>query len=248
MSKIIVPASCNIDLSFEAAPFHHRFLAWLLDIFIMLGYILVMSFFIGKYMSHHHSTGRDLSYLYNLSSVEMIAFSPILVYHLLSELLLNGQSIGKRLLGMKVISETGTNASLYQYLIRWLLRVVDFGFSMGFIGFVTSIATKKGQRLGDVAAGTLVVKTRVKSDLGNTIFQEVETGYVPVYANVLRLSDRDMNVIKNILDASRRDNKLELAERTSDKIRSVLQITQHQHPIEFLETILKDYNALADRK
>jgi hypothetical protein len=110
------------------------------------------------------------------------------------------------------------------------------------------LSGKKTQRLGDLAAGTLVIKTRVQSSISNTVFFELEDSYQPRYTNVLRLSDRDMNIIKTILDTSRKQNNYSLAERTSDKIRSALNISDYQDPVEFLETILKDYNYLSIQK
>ena len=56
-----------------------------------------------------------------------------------------------------------------------------------------------------------------------------------------------MNIIKTILDASLKQKNYELAERTSAKIRTALKITDYQHPVEFLETVLKDYNYLSNK-
>jgi uncharacterized RDD family membrane protein YckC len=248
MSKIIVKTSFNIDLSFETAAFYQRFVAWLIDIIIMGGYLLFMLFMFNLFNAFSgHSSSSDKSDWYNVSFLQLIIVSPIFVYHVLSELLLNGQSIGKKVMKIKVISDTGINASLDQYLLRWLLRIVDFSLSCYLIGFFTVIGNKQNKRLGDLVAGTLIVKTTQSYDLNDTVFREVESGYVPVYTNVLKLSDRDMNVIKSILDNSIKNDNIDLAERAADKIRQVLNITQYKHPFEFLETILKDYNYLANK-
>jgi len=246
MSKIIVKTSFNIDLSFETAAFHQRFVAWLIDIIVMIGYLLI-TFKVMSFFQTNTSSNSDKSSMYNLSFLQLIIISPIFVYHVLSELLLNGQSIGKKIMKIKVISDTGINASLDQYLLRWLLRIVDFSLSAYLIGFFTVIGNKQNKRLGDLVAGTLIVKTIQSYNLNDTVFREVESGYVPIYTNVLKLSDRDMNVIKTILDNSIKNDNIDLAERAADKIRQVLNITQYKHPFEFLETILKDYNYLANK-
>ncbi|HYK43589.1 MAG TPA: hypothetical protein VEV83_00370, partial [Parafilimonas sp.] len=69
----------------------------------------------------------------------------------------------------------------------------------------------------------------------------------PRFKEVMRLSDRDMNVIKGILDNSRKYNNFDIAARTSDKIRSLLNITDYEEPVEFLETLLKDYNYFSNQ-
>lgn len=244
MEKIRIPTSFNIELEFELADVLKRFLGWLIDIAIQFAYLMIAYNIFYSFFSNTKSGKSDLPLLYNLSAVDMILSVPVLVYHFLSELLLNGQSIGKKLVGIKVISETGNRPSVYQFLLRWLIRPFDFYFFL-LPAFVTALVSKKNQRLGDLAAGTLVIKSRVKSNIEDTIFLELEDSYKPRYNNVLRLSDRDMNIIKTILDASVKQKNYELAERTSGKIRAALNITDYQHPIEFLETVLKDYNYLS---
>ncbi len=188
-----------------------------------------------------------MPFLYNMSSVELLLYVPVLLYHLLNELLMNGQSIGKKIMGIRVISESGNRPSVYQFLLRWFLRPFDVFFFL-MPALICMLASKKTQRLGDLAAGTLVIKTRVSSSISNTVFFELDESYQPRYTNVLRLSDRDMNIIKTILDTSRRQSNYSLAERTSTKIRAALNISEHQDPVEFLETILKDYNYLSLQK
>lgn len=261
MEKIKIPTSFNIELDFEVANLMQRFAAWLIDLVVQIVYTLVLY----KFLVSNLSFSKDIVSLIS----EIVVYLPILMYHLLSEIIMNGQSLGKKLLGIKVISETGNRPSFYQYLLRWLIRPFDVtSLGMGFLAFsaasgkndwlfvllylvilVTAIVVliKKHKRLGDLAAGTLVIISRVKTDINDTVFFELEEAYQPRYQNVLRLSDRDMNIIKTILDTSVKQKNYELAERTSAKIRTALQITEYQHPVEFLETVLKDYNYLSNK-
>ena len=55
----------------------------------------------------------------------MLLFLPVLVYHLALEMTMNGQSLGKKIVGIRVVNENGGKASISQFLIRWLLRVSD---------------------------------------------------------------------------------------------------------------------------
>jgi hypothetical protein len=160
---------------------------------------------------------------------------------------MNGQSIGKKLIGIKVIGEDGGRPAIHQYLIRWLTRPFDF-FFFGLIGLLTVILSKKNQRLGDMAAGTLVIKTKIITDIDDTVFFEVEDAYKPRFAEVMRLSDRDMNTIKGVLNNSKRYNNFDVAARLSEKIRTVLNITEYVEPVEFLEILLKDYNYFSNQQ
>ena len=247
MDKIKIPTSFNIELEFETAEFHKRLFAWIIDIIILYCYIIIVSKLLNYYVTANKPSGQNLPFWYNLSGLVMLLYIPVLLYHLVCELTMNGQSIGKKLMRIKVISENGSRPALYQFLMRWLLRLADFGISLGLAGFISVLVSKKSQRLGDIAAGTLVIKTNTKPALSDTVFFELEDDYQPRYKDVMRLSDRDMNVIKSILDASIKHKNFELAERTSGKIRTVLNIQEYQHPVEFLETVLKDYNYLSNQ-
>jgi uncharacterized RDD family membrane protein YckC len=73
----------------------------------------------------------------------------------------NGRSLGMQLLGIHVISKDGGRASMMQLFIRGILLFVDT-FIWGLVGFVTIICSRYRQRVGDHAAKTVVVRTRVE--------------------------------------------------------------------------------------
>jgi uncharacterized RDD family membrane protein YckC len=74
----------------------------------------------------------------------------------------NGRSLGMQLLGIHVISKDGGRASMMQLLIRGILLIVDT-FFWGLVGWVTIICSRYRQRVGDHAAKTVVVRTRVEA-------------------------------------------------------------------------------------
>lgn len=90
-----------------------------------------------------------------------VVFFELLVawlYFVLLEWLWNGQTIGKRIFGLRVISEDGEPARFVAVIVRNLVRVVDFlPFFYG-LGLVTLIVSSRSQRLGDYAGGTFVVR------------------------------------------------------------------------------------------
>ena len=82
---------------------------------------------------------------------------PLLFYTVLCEILNQGQTLGKMVMNMRVIKQDGTSPSLGAYLMRWLLYLID-GPITSFAGLVVMILTRNNQRLGDLAAGTVVIK------------------------------------------------------------------------------------------
>jgi uncharacterized RDD family membrane protein YckC len=246
MEKIKISTSFNIELDFETPEFHKRFFAWLIDILIQAAYFIIISKLLSLFVPADKKNGNDLPFLYNMSAVYLLFFLPLLVYHLFFELVMNGQSIGKKLMKIKVISENGGRPALHQYLIRWLTRPFDFYF-FGLVGLLSVVLSKKNQRLGDMAAGTLVIKTQIEANISDTVFFELNEAYVPHFPQVMRLSDRDMNTIKGVLNNTHRYNNFDIAQRLSEKIRTVLNINEYVEPVEFLEILLKDYNYYSNK-
>ncbi len=247
MEKIKILTSFNIELDFETPEFHKRLFAWLVDFTILIAYYIICENLLRKVASGHEPADNDLPFLYNLSAVYLLLFVPLLSYHLLCEIFMHGQSIGKKIIGIKVIGESGGRPALHQYLIRWLTRPFDFIF-FGLVGLLAVVLSKKNQRLGDMAAGTLVIKTKIETDIDDTVFFELDEEYKPRFSAVMRLSDRDMNTIKGVLNNTKRYHNIDVAARLSAKIRAVLNISEHVEPVEFLETLLKDYNYYSGRE
>jgi hypothetical protein len=93
-----------------------------------------------------------------------------------------------------------------------------------------------------------VVSTKSKASLGDTIFRDMSTvDYQPRFPQILKLSDRDMNKIKTLMDQAVKSNNPELAARVAYRVRDVLEIKTDMQPAEFLETVLNDYNYYTTR-
>jgi uncharacterized RDD family membrane protein YckC len=266
MPQLIIPTSFNISLEFEVPDFGRRLGAWVIDIVVLFFYFLLYSYIMDKISESVGYDQRDSPFFIMLN---LLLVSPFFFYHFFCEVFWDGQSVGKKLLKIKVISEAGSRPSLGQFAIRWLLRCSDiyiilivilsifwrFGgaFYFSFLGgliiadIVAVIATPKSQKLADLAAGTLLISTAVKGSIEDSVFMHVADTYVPSFPQVMRLSDRDMNAIKNILTNAQKRSDYELAERTADRIKTVLKIESSISPFDFLDTVLKDYNFLSTR-
>src|SRR6185312_7043135 len=118
--------------------------------------------------------------------------------------------------------------------------------SIMFIADLIIIGTsRQGKRLGDLAAGTMLINAKPKGDITDTIFMEVADNYVPFFPQVMRLSDRDINTIKGILDSGRRSGNSLMVENASLRVKNVLAINDQMPAFDFLDTLLKDYNYLS---
>ncbi|WP_341842347.1 RDD family protein [Chitinophaga caseinilytica] len=262
MPNIKIPTVFNIDLEFEAADLGRRLVAYLLDLIIRVAYVLVAMYFIEK--ADLSSTDRSVIY-------SVVVLLPVSLYYLVSELLMRGQSLGKRVMDVKVVSLMGNVPSLSQVALRWMFRLIESPLlTMFFIGAILTetspftalmvlligmlpvvmvLRSPLNQRLGDMAAGTILVRTRQRHRLEDTIFREiVQENYEPRFPQILRLSDRDLSKIKSVIDSTHRSQDFVMAERISFKIKEVLHIESDMPALEFLETLLNDYNYLVTRK
>lgn len=271
MPTLKVPTSFNIELEFEIPDFSRRMLALVIDIIIQVLYLILAAQVIKGIVS---TWTWDADDLHNLSALWMIFMVPIFTYHFICELLMNGQSWGKRAMGLRVVNENGGRAGASQFAIRWLLRISDTwlvallfilvrtslvgldaqsafiviaAFAFLLTDIILVVSSSKGQRIGDTLAKTILINTNTDVNISETVFQEVETNYTPVFPQIMQLSDKDINAIKSILESTRRRTDHTMAESAAAKIKAHLGIHSDLGPIDFLDTLLKDYNYLSVR-
>jgi len=271
MATIKVLTSFNIDVEFEIPEFYRRLLSLLIDIVIEYFYYrIALAVFIAIANSYDP---WEIDTQYDLWGIGLLLFLPLLVYHIILEITMNGQSIGKKIMGIRVVNENGGRASISQFLIRWLLRVSDlwivglvlllisnggFGdvestimilaaFAFLIVDIILVVSSKKGQRIGDMLAHTILIRTSSKASIEETVFQEVEDSYTPSFPQIMQLSDRDINAIKSILETARRKGNFHIAASAGDRIKSHLKIESSLDPIDFLDILMKDYNYLSTK-
>jgi uncharacterized RDD family membrane protein YckC len=237
----------NIEVEFAITPFHKRLFAWLIDLAIIIGY-----YYMATRMTSALNWDENENWAYVLLSL------PPLFYHLICEISLHGQSMGKKALAIRVITMDGGQPSLSQYLIRWAFRMADFPiWLLGFIrygelslwfaillfsGLICVLATPYTQRIGDLVAGTIVIDTRTRFSWEDTVFTELESNYQPRFPQVMQLTDKDINTLKSIIGTVRKKSDYDLSMRIGERIKAKLNISSDQDSLDFLETLLKDYN------
>ncbi len=275
MGAIKVPTNFNIELEFEVPEFYRRLLALLIDVILQYFYLRIAGAIFESIVSSSDLSDTDSHY--DLWSVRWLLLLPIMIYHLVLELTMNGQSIGKRVMGLRVVDENGGKPSFSQFAIRWLLRLSDvwivqillyifyvvmtndvinnveivalvlFAFAFFATDIILVVSSKKGQRIGDILAKTILISVRTKSNIEETVFQEVADNYVPSFPQIMQLSDKDINAIKSILETARKKGDYNMGEAAGAKIKSHLRIESSMPPFDFLDTLLKDYNYLSTK-
>lgn len=240
MGIISVTTTQNIELEYELAGLSDRIFARLLDFLCIIGYIILIMAIVGFGQFSYFIDNNPWIFIF-------VLVIPIVTYHLICETLFNGQSVGKMILKIRVISLNGNQPALSQYLIRWLFRLVDFSLSGSLVAVIMVAASEKHQRLGDVVAGTAVIKTSPKTRITETIFTPVpENNYIPVYPEVINLSDSDIQILKEVILNAHRYTNTMIAFDAMRKIENVLHIqNKHESPLQFLNAIVQDYNHLA---
>ncbi len=261
MPTVQINTAFNVGLEFEIAAFHKRLFAYLVDFAILLIYLYAV-----KYLLYNTLNMPDGKYV----GFDILIISlPMFLYSLLTELLLNGQTLGKKLMRIRVISLDGGEPTFGQFLLRWITKFFEWPFLFGYIassvisifvyaiytGFfgiavvIIILVTKKNQRLGDIAAGTAIVDTKTALNVQDTIFMNVNMqNYVATFPQVMRLSDNDINTIKTVLTQAKKSHNHDICIRVEYKIKEVLNIDSKLSSIDFLEKLMEDYNFLATKE
>jgi uncharacterized RDD family membrane protein YckC len=231
MQKVGIQTTQNVLIDYEVAGLGDRIGAYLLDSLLTGAYYVVL-FLI-------NSEVAELPTWLNI-----LLILPPFLYHLLCEMLLNGQSLGKRQLNLKVVRLDGTPPGIGSYLLRWLLRPIDI-WLYGSVAIITILINGKGQRLGDLAAGTTVVKYRNQQYSFDqqlyTPSPEQENEYQVQFPQVSRLNERDIALIRETLRNYRLTGNTQPVQVMADKAQELLGIQTNLAPLKLLHTLVKDF-------
>ena len=240
MDTIKVNTSQNVTIDYPVAGLGERIAARLIDILFFV--ILYILFILLGLIS---SVIKGEMVIMVLLVIYMIGY---VFYNLVFEIFLNGQSIGKRFLKIKVISLDGSQPSLGQYFMRWLFRLVDFVMTLQVGGLISIAVTENKQRIGDVVAGTTVIKMVPHTSMAHIAFHppEVEQNYTPMFPMVRELSDRDVELIHEVITTFYKTGNRDLILVMGPKIATLLGIAKpsEMNELEFLNAVIKDYTYL----
>jgi uncharacterized RDD family membrane protein YckC len=239
----------QIALEFPLAGVGSRSMALALDSLIQLGIALallvigaLLGFGIGSVISRlGGGTSGQAAGLWVFALTVLLMFSAWYGYFAVFEILWRGQTPGKRALGLRVISVSGRPITPLQAILRNLLRLVDQLPALYAVGIISVLVSSRNQRLGDLAAGTVVVREQPTEAL--QIPGESTRVQGRLRAN--RLTEQEFALIERFLQR-RADLDVEVRGRTAQQIatrvreRLGLPASDVQHE-ELLERLLAEY-------
>lgn len=243
MPNIDIRTTQNVTIEYELAPLQERFFAFFID-FLIYSVASYAFWLLILFILSDAITGWGATFIW------MAVIFGILGYHLLSDIIGNGQSIGKRALSIKVVRLDGLEPGVGEYLLRSVFLMLDFIFSFGALGAILIGSTFKNQRLGDLAANTAVIRIKNKTAFRLHDILKINTldNYEPKYPAVRQMTEADMLLIKNLLtryQSFQNDSHAEAIRLATTNICQQLDLEVPKgNQIEFLKTLIRDYIVL----
>ena len=232
MEQFQIETAQNISISQNTAHLGDRMLAYVIDSFIILVYYVLIVLLL---------TSLDVDFG-DMWSLYLVLSLPAFLYYVLLESFMNGQTVGKNLMQIRVVKLDGSKPGFASYFIRWVLRIIDVVLTTGGVAVFTILIKGTGQRVGDIAAGTTVITEKKKVFLKDTLLRELPSDYSPKFPQVTIFKDREMQTIKELYDAAKRNGDHNVIVSLSDQIKKVTEIATETKPVEFVDIVIKDYN------
>lgn len=239
MKTIDIQTPQNVSIEYQLPELSYRIVAFIIDFIIMM-----IVFFIFTAAANSFFTTQ--SYLLIVQIISYILFS---FYTLISEFIGHGQTIGKLAMGIKVVKINGDELEFYDYFSRWSMRLIDIYLSFGCVAMFIITGNTKGQRLGDILAGTTLIKKRSNYgfqlqdilNLNKRKREEMEFEY-PLSK---KLNERDVLLIKNTIyryNKFRNTAHIRALDQLTEKISQVLELEKvPSNKIEFLNKVISEY-------
>lgn len=234
--QISIQTTQNVTIEHDKAGVGNRVLAFMID----LGILILASMAIGYTMDQIGWSEKQW--------INILFYFPVFFYDLYMEILNNGQSVGKMIMNLRVVRLDGTAPTIGGFILRWILKPIDVMLS-GSIAIISIALTQNGQRLGDLAAGTTVVKLRKTEKVNRLqLVEKMEEDYEPQFPEVKALTDKEVNLIKDCLRMQADHTNSRPVLMMSEKVKQKLDIESDMRPTQFLYAILRDHTYYTTRE
>ena len=231
MNNIEIATAHNIVFRYELATTLQRVLAYMID-FIILG--IVMSVLAAVFSV--------------LPSIQVLISTLIAVfYHLVFEVFNHGQSPGKKLIKLRVVTLKGGTPTPYDYVLRWVFRMIDIPLTGGTLAILLISSSERNQRIGDILAQTTVIS--LQNDLGISLesLNNFETQEKILYPGVVKYNDNDMLFLKMSINRYMKFPTKEnerILKNLTDNFVEELDLTGDNYNVDFLKRLLSEYIVL----
>lgn len=245
MSTIDVLTGQHIKIGYHPANILQRIFGVVIDSIFQILYMLSFYFILEDELDFNWEANDLMSVL-----IIIVFILPVLCYHFFFELWTGGQTPGKMLMKIKVTNLDGSVTGIGGYFMRWVLRPIDMIFGGG-VGLIFILLSKNHQRLGDLAAKTIVIKIPEKKVDINPEYYTFGENYMAQYPQVENLSEGQIKLIVDMLDIyKKKEDKLDYdfenrLDNLASKTKTFLNISSGQPSPKFLIQVVKDYNYFA---
>ena len=211
--KLTIETPEQIPLEFPLAGIGSRFLAIAVDTLIqVLGFLLIV--FIAEILLPTAARFTPRAWTWAAAIFFLCAFVLYSGYYALFETFWNGQTPGKRLVRLRVISDSGRPVTVYEAVVRNLLRIVDQFPGLYVVGIISVFLTARNKRVGDIVAGTVVVHEKAMQD-AQPDFAGAALSTVP--SPGLQISGEELELIERFLQR-RYDLSPEVRRQSAEQI------------------------------
>ena len=232
MDEFQIETAQNVGVNQNVASIGDRMLGYLIDSVVIMLYSICAILLLMQ-------LNLDLG---DAWAIYLLVTLPAFLYYVLLETFWNGKTVGKMIMKTRVVKLDGSTPSFANYFVRWILRIVDVALTSGGVAAITILIKGNGQRLGDIAAGTTVISEKQKLTIEDTLVTEIPENYVPTYSQVTLLNDSDMQTVKNLYDEAIRKGNHNIILNLHHRLIKVMAIETQEKPIDFIATVIKDYN------
>lgn len=246
MQIIEIQTTQNVTIAYELASLRDRMIAYMIDFLIVsviYFFIVILLFNLFSYSMMESNSGLRFTFVF-------LPVGFFLCYQLFSEIFNNGQSWGKKSMGIRVVRIDGQEPRLGDYLLRAVFLIVDVMMSIGTIAIIMISSSPKRQRLGDLTANTTVIKSKqnMQFQLGDILKISSLDNYKPQFPQVKNLRESDMLLIKSAIfryQTYRNEAHQEVIIDLVTRLQEVLDIQENpKNKVEFLKTLIRDYIVL----
>ena len=254
MKAIEFESAQNVKIEYEFASVAQRTAAAMIDFFAFAIYFLICGMAIGFSGFYEPDYGSFLFIQLLLIKIPWIFYNPTIEY------LTQGQSLGKYILGIRVVTVSGERPGLREVFTRWIFKgdflwisadfFLLFWFGIGILGIIYAGTSDRKQRMGDVMANTIVIKNKssIRYTLKDVLSIKSQENYTPVYNDVVRFTDEDMLLIKNTIQRVRANPNPETKQFAIDLANKSAELMGLEETpkkrLQFLQTLLQDYVVL----
>jgi len=239
----------NIEFAYDIAGIGSRFLAAIIDTLVIGAALALLGIVVGVAGARTGLTsGMASSVIAAIGA--LLSFLILWGYYIVFELVWNGQSVGKRAIGLRVVREGGRPITFVSSAIRNLIRIVDFLPAFYGIGVIAMFIDRRARRLGDLAGGTLVVKERrgvTLESLAAATIAPPQPGVPlqsPTLPNIQLLNDQDYNLVQEFLRRRGelgREPRLRLGAQLASGLQTRLGLPQGGDAERFLQYVAAEY-------